>query len=126
MLNIWRNKMPDIENAGSEAANRVMKAANNAAQSAKDASGHLEEWAQEGLESMKTRPLMWGAASLGFGALMGGLYALFQKAKPKRRVAARSVPARAHAKQTLRASAEPAGTKKRAKKTRRTPSAADA
>ena len=83
MLNNLRNPLPAIENAGEMAADRVKKAANSAAQAAKDATSQLEDWAKDGYgsarEAVKTKPFMWGAASLGFGALMGGLYALWRR-----------------------------------------------
>ncbi len=78
MLNNLRNPIPGIENA-SEA---VKKTAMSAAQAAKDATGQLEDWAKDSYgsarDAVKTKPFMLGAASLGFGALMGGLYALWQ------------------------------------------------
>lgn len=50
---------------------RMTKAAGNAA-------AHLEGWAKDGYESVKGSPAIWGAASLGIGALAGGLYALWR------------------------------------------------
>ena len=51
-------------------AARMSKAANNAA-------AHLEIWAKDGYDSVKGSPAIWGAASLGIGAIAGGLYALW-------------------------------------------------
>jgi hypothetical protein len=45
---------------------------------ARDAAAQLEGWAKDGYDSVKARPAMWGAASLGIGALAGGLYALWR------------------------------------------------
>lgn len=104
MLNNLRNRLPDIEETGGAVVNRVVSAASSAAQTARGASGQLEGWAKDGLDTMKTRPLMWGTVSLGLGALMGGLFALWRKPK---RIAAKTMPARAHAKRTLRAAARP-------------------
>lgn len=135
MLINLRNRLPDIEEASGAAFNRAVNAANTAAKSAKDASSkiakeassQMEGWAQDGLDSMRTRPFLWGTASLGMGALMGGLYALWQR-KPKR-AAAKTMPARTRAKQTLRkvAKAKANGAnghspKKRARKTKRSSS----
>ncbi|HEX3486035.1 MAG TPA: hypothetical protein VHT51_13305 [Micropepsaceae bacterium] len=120
MLNSWRNKLPDIEDAGGAAMDSVAKAAAVAAQSAKDASIQLEEWAKDGFDSVKARPMIWGAASLGFGALMGGLFAVLRKSKPNGRAASpRTVAARSRSKQALRASvdsATPATKKRRSRK----------
>jgi hypothetical protein len=131
MLNNLRNRLPDIEDAGAVAVDHVVKAASTAAQAAKDATVQLEEWAQEGVDCAKKRPLMWGAASLGFGALMGGLYALWRKAKPSGQIAHRTMPARSRVKQTLRAAAKSTGAaklvaKKRGKRPGRARSSADA
>ena len=52
-------------------AGQMSKAANNAA-------AQLEVWAKDGYDSMKGSPAIWGAASLGIGALAGGLYALWR------------------------------------------------
>jgi hypothetical protein len=49
-----------------------------AAQSARDAAAQLEGWAKDGYDSVKAKPAIWGAASLGIGALAGGLYALWR------------------------------------------------
>jgi hypothetical protein len=127
MLNNLRNKLPEIEEAGDAALNRVVSAANSAAQTARDASGHLEGWAKDGLDSMKMRPFMWGTASLGVGALLGGLFALWRKPKPARvnkRAPLKTMPARVRTKQALRATVKPNGAataeskprKKRARK----------
>jgi hypothetical protein len=108
MLINFRNRLPDVEEAGGAAINRVVNAASSAAKSAmdassqmaKEASSQMDGWAKDGLDSMRTRPFLWGTASLGVGALMGGLFALWQR-RPKR-AAAKTMPARARAKQTLR------------------------
>jgi hypothetical protein len=114
MLNNLRTRLPDIDDAREVAVERVMKAANSAAQAAKDASEHLEDWACEGLDSVKSRPLMWAAVSLGFGVLIGGLFALW-KARPNGQAARRALPARARSK-----------PKKRDPKTRRMQPSLDA
>jgi hypothetical protein len=67
----FRKTLPD--------KNDVTKAAQNAAQSARGAAAQLEEWAKGGYDSAKASPAaMWGAASLGIGAIAGGLYALWR------------------------------------------------
>jgi hypothetical protein len=133
MLNNLRNRLPDIEEIAGPTLNRVVNAANSAAQTAKEASGQLEGWAKDGLGSMKTRPLMWGTASLGLGALMGGLFALWRKPKRVRakavptRPRVKTMPARARVKQALRAAGKANGAetveskprKKRARKAKR-------
>jgi hypothetical protein len=62
---------------------------------------------------------MLGAASLGFGALMGGLYALWQRGAAKSRTARKTLPVRARAKQSLRAMTQTNRARKRKPKTRR-------
>ena len=98
MLNNLRNPLPGIENAGEMAK----KAANSAAQAAKDATAQLEDWAKDGYgsarDAVKTKPFMWGAVSLGFGALMGGIYTLWRRGSGESRPSRKTVPARARAK----------------------------
>jgi hypothetical protein len=116
MLKRLRNPLPRIENAGEMAVDRVKKAANSAGQAAKDATSQLEDWAKDGYgaarDAVKTKPFMWGAASLGFGALLGGLYALWQRGAAK----GKKLPVRARAKKSLRAMAETKGTPSVAKR----------
>jgi len=131
MLNILRKSLTDIEDARDSTVDRALKAANTTVHSAKIATEHLEDWAKDGLDAMKARPYTWGVASLGFGALIGGLYALWHRPKSNGHVSTRTMPARSRAKQTLRAGAEAAGAaangvKKRARKPRRKHSPADA
>src|SRR5215510_5947336 len=45
---------------------------------ARDAATQVGDWAQDGYDSVRARPVMWSAASLGLGALAGGLYALWR------------------------------------------------
>ena len=45
---------------------------------ARDAAAQVEEWAKDGYDSVRARPALWSAASLGIGALAGGLYALWR------------------------------------------------
>jgi hypothetical protein len=103
MLNNLRIRLPDIEEAREVTVEHVVKAANGAAQTAKEASEHLEDWARDGLDFVKSRPLMWAVISLGFGALIGGLFALWRPAKPNGPRARRAVPARARSKPKKRA-----------------------
>jgi len=125
MLEKMRNPLPGIENA-SEA---VRKAAMSAAQAAKDATCQVEDWAKAGYGSARdvvtTKPLVVGAASLGLGAIMGGLYSLWQRGAAKARPARKAMPVRARAKQSLRATAPTNGagsaTKRKPKRTRRAP-----
>ena len=130
MLNNLRNPLPAIENAGEMAADRVKKAANSAAQAAnsaaqaaKDATTQLEDWAKDGYgsarEAVKTKPFMWGAASLGLGALMGGLYTLWRRGAAKDRPTGKTLPARARAKQSLATDANGANRKQKPKRARR-------
>jgi hypothetical protein len=85
MLNNLHKELPEVEEAGGAALNRAMSAA------------------KDGFESVRTRPFIWSTASLGLGALMGGLYALWSRPK---RAAAKTMPARARPKQTRRANAK--------------------
>jgi hypothetical protein len=128
MLNNLRNPMPGIENAGEMAVESVKKAADRASKAAKDATGQLESWAKDGYDSArdaaKTKPFMLGAVSLGFGALIGGLYALWQRGGARKRTARKTVPVRTRAKQSLRAMTGANGSGSRTKrKTKRTTSA---
>jgi hypothetical protein len=123
MLDNLRNPLPGLESAGDMVVDRIKKAADSAAQAAKNTTSQLEDWAKDGYGSardvVKTRPLMLGAASLGFGALMGGLYALWQRGAAKSRTARKTLPVRARAKQSLRAMTQTNGARKRKPKTRR-------
>jgi hypothetical protein len=73
---------------------------------------------------------MLGAASLGFGALMGGLYALWQRGAAKARSPRKTLPARARAKQSLRAMTGTNGngsaTKAKPKRNKRAPRSTNA
>jgi hypothetical protein len=121
----------------------MTKAANNAA-------AHLEGWAKDGYDSVKGSPAIWGAASLGIGALAGGLYALWRNknrigaidfdalwhrnGKANGRSSTRTIAARSRTKQARRGKAKMNGAAemdgsaqsqpKRAKRTRRARSAA--
>ena len=125
MFDNLRNPLAGLESTGDMVVDRIKKAADSAAQAAKNTTTQLEDWAKDGYGSardvVKTKPLMLGAASLGFGALMGGLYALWQRGAAKSRTARKTLPVRARAKQSLRAmtnGARPA-TKRKSKRARR-------
>jgi len=45
---------------------------------ARDAATQVGDWAQDGYDSVRARPVIWSAASLGLGAIAGGLYALWR------------------------------------------------
>jgi hypothetical protein len=134
MLNL-RNTTPATEQAKDAAIERASKAADKAAKSAKEISGQLERWAKDGYgsarEAMKSGQFKWGAASLGFGALVGGLFALWQRnAKAQRRPTRNTMAVRARAKQSMRAAPETNGgevpaVRKTAKRTRRSRQAAN-
>lgn len=134
MFNNLRNPLPGIENAGGMAVDRVKKAANSAAQAAKDTTGQLEGWAKDGYgsarDAVKAKPFMFGAASLGLGAFMGGLYALWQRGAVKTRSSRKTLPVRSRAKQAMRAMPKTNGTgsaaKPKTKRTRRAPPSANA
>ena len=129
MLNNLRNPIPGIENAGE----MVKKAASGAAQITKDATSQLEDWAKVGYgsarDAVKTKPFIWGTASLGFGALMGGLYALWQRGAAKAKPARKAMAVRARAKQSRRAVTQTnrtgTATKRKPQRTRRAPKASD-
>jgi len=129
MLNNLRNPLPAIENAGEMAK----KMANSAAQAAKDAKGQLEDWAKDGYgaaqDIVKTKPFMWGAASLGLGALMGGLYTLWRRGAAEGKPGRKTLPARTRAKQSLTAKVNGtngSAAKPKPKRTRRAPPAMNA
>ena len=125
MLNNLRNPMPAIEDAGEIAVESVKKAADRASKAAKDASHQLEDWAKDGYSSardaVKTKPYILGVASLGIGAVIGGLYALWQRGGTRKRAARKTVPVRTRAKQSLRAmtraNSAASGTTRKAKRT---------
>ena len=124
MLEKMPNPLPAIENA-SEA---VRKAAMSAAQAAKDATCQVEDWAKAGYGSARdvvtTKPLVIGAASLGLGAIMGGLYSLWQRGAAKAKPARKAMPVRARAKKSSRAmptNGAGSTTKRKPKTTRRPP-----
>src|SRR5262245_22975765 len=99
MFSNLRNKMPSFEEAADVAKDSVMRAAN-------EMGGQLEEWAQDGYDAVRARPIMWGAASLGIGALMGGLYALWQRdAKLGTRPNGKTMAARSRTKHAVRIAA---------------------
>jgi hypothetical protein len=109
MLINLRNRLPDIrlediEDARDVAAERITKAAAAAARTAREASDLVEDWAAEGLDSVRARPLIWVAASLGLGVLVGGLFAVWQRtARPNAQAARRAVAARTRPKPKRRA-----------------------
>ena len=115
---------------------KMSKAANNAA-------AQLEGWAKDGYDSVKGRPAIWGAASLGIGALAGGLYALWRNkdrlsaidldalwhrnGKANGRASSRTIASRARTKLSRRAKAKmnggaemDGGQQKPAKRAKRT------
>lgn len=102
MLNILRNRMPDLDEARDMATDGAAKAADIAAQAAREASGYLEEWAADGLESIRERPLTWSAASLGVGMAIGGLLAVWAKLESNGRRRPRTIAARARTRKSLR------------------------
>jgi hypothetical protein len=128
MLNL-RNTAPAVDGAREAAKERATKVVNSAAQSAKDISSQVEQWAKDGYgsarEAMKTEPFKWGALSLGFGALVGGLFTLWRRnTKTEQRPARNTMAVRARSKQSLRGAAdvdapEVAPVRKKAKRTRR-------
>ena len=126
MLTSLRNPLPGIENAGDLAVDRIKQAATSAAEATKNATSQMEGWAKTGYGSARNavaaKPLLVGA-SLGFGALVGGLYALWQRGAAKQRRVRKAVPVRARAKQSVRAMSHTNGTgsapKRKAKRTAR-------
>lgn len=131
MRSHFRKTLPDMD----EVNGRMTKAANSAAT-------QMEGWAKDGYDSMKARPAIWGAASLGIGALAGGIYALWRNNGfaldtlwPRNgKASRRTVAARARTKQSRRAklkmnamaSESATAPAKRAKRTRRSRPAAHA
>ncbi len=104
MLYNLRNRLPDVDDAREIAVDRAMKAANSAAELAREVSDRLEDWAADGLDSVRSRPLMWTAASLGLGILVGGLFAVWQNAGRRNGQTRRTVAARSSAKPKRRTS----------------------
>jgi hypothetical protein len=110
MFGNLRNKVLSMDEATESARDSVMKAAIQTAASAREMSEQLEDWAKDGYDAVRARPLLWGAASLGVGALMGGLYALWQRdAKRETRPNGTTMAARARNKRAMRMEAEPTG-----------------
>ena len=90
MLN-WRKTLPAVEDAGEYAMDQLMSAANSAAKSARGVSNQIGDWASDGYESIrsvakKEPEAFWGAVTVGMGALIGGLFALWSSSgrKPRR------------------------------------------
>jgi hypothetical protein len=116
MLKVLHDRSPQIDDGATAIADGLAKTASTAIQSAKAASEQLDGWAHDGLDSIRTRPIMWGAASFGIGALMGGCIALWRRFKSSR--IQRTVTARSRAQKLLRSKTN-SGTsvpKKRVKK----------
>jgi len=116
----------NLEKTSDMAVDRMKKAANNTVKAAKNTS----DWAKAGYGSARdavtAKPLVLGAASLGLGALMGGLYALWQRGAAKVRPARKTLPVRARAKQSLRTmNGTGSGGKRKAKRTARAPRSMD-
>lgn len=110
MFGNLRSKVPSIEEAAEGARDSVVRAANQTAASAREMSEELEDWAKDGYDAVRARPLLWSAASLGVGALVGGLYALWQReAKREPRPNGKTMAARARNKRTMRVEAESNG-----------------
>ena len=122
----WRNTLSDVEDAGEYAMDQLRSAANSAARSARDVSGQIESWATDGYEAIrgaakKNDAAFWGAISVGMGALMGGLFALWRSSgrKPQRKRSRRPRTMAAssgmgHSKRSMGT-----GTRKRSRKTTR-------
>lgn len=131
MLNNLRNPLPGIEKKSDLAAERIKKAADSAAEVAKNATSQVEDWAKAGYgtarDAATTKPVLWGAVSLGFGALMGGLYALWERNAAKTPLARKTLPVRRRAKQSLRAhtNGSASGAKRKAKRTVAAPKSMD-
>jgi hypothetical protein len=110
MFGNLRNKMPSMDEAAEVARDSVVRAANHTAASAREMDEQLEDWAKDGYDAVRARPIVWGAASLGIGALMGGLYALWQReAKRGTRPSRKSMAARSRTKQAVRMDGETNG-----------------
>jgi hypothetical protein len=107
MFGNLRNKMPSIDGAAEVAKDSVMRAANQTAASAREMGEQIEDWAKDGYEAVRDRPILWGAASLGIGALIGGLYALWQReAKRETRPNGKTMAARSRTKHAMRMEGE--------------------
>jgi|HubBroStandDraft_6_1064221.scaffolds.fasta_scaffold1109770_2 hypothetical protein len=134
MLNNLRNPLPRIENAGEMGVDRVKKAANCAAHAAKDATSQFENWVKDGYgsarDAVKAKPFISGAASLGLGALIGGLYALWRRSAAEGQSVRNPLAVRARTKQSLRAITQMNDTgsvaKRKSKRTKRIPRATNA
>jgi hypothetical protein len=114
MFGNLRNKMPSIDEAAEVARDSVIWAANQTAASAREMgeqlSEQLEDWAKDGYEAVRERPILWGAASLGVGAVIGGLYALWQReAKRDIRPNGMAMAARSRSKRIMRMESETKG-----------------
>ena len=93
----WRNTLPAVENAGEYAMDQLLNVVDSAGRSARDMSSQIESWASDGFETIrdaaKSEPAFWGAVTIGMGALIGGILALWRSSgrKPQRGRAARTV-----------------------------------
>ena len=93
----WRSTLPAVEDAGEYAMDQLVSAANSAAKSARDVSSQIESWATDGYKSIrhaaKSEPAFWGVMTVGIGAMIGGLYALWRSSgkKPGRSRKARTM-----------------------------------
>ena len=79
MLN-WRSTLPDLEDAGDFARDQLR----SVSKSAKEVSSQLESWANDGYgavrDAARSDAAFWGAITVGMGACIGGMYALWTTA----------------------------------------------
>ena len=131
MLN-WRKTLPAVEDAGEYAMDQLLSAANSAAKSAREVSNQIEDWASDGYESIRSAArkepeAFWGAVTVGMGALIGGLFALWRSSgrKPQRRRTARTMAVRSAVTRSSRSMNAGTGKtqRKRARRGRRSRSA---
>jgi len=77
-----RSTLSDIEDAGENAINQLLSAANSVSKSARQVSNQIEDWASDGYEAVrgaaKSDAAFWGAITVGMGACVGGLFSLWR------------------------------------------------
>jgi len=97
--------------------------------------GTMDRVVNSARDTVTSKPFVWSAASLGFGALAGGLITLWRRGAMNGHMnfsfARKIMPARAHSKKSMRTTTVMNGTgsltpKRKAKKSKRPRSSANA
>jgi hypothetical protein len=77
-----RSTLSELGDAGDYAMDQLLSAANSVGKSARQVSSQIEDWANDGYETVrdaaKSDAAFWGAISLAMGAAAGGLFSLWR------------------------------------------------